>query len=348
MIFCIYLQPKNENTNFSVADNMKELDQEEAIARMEAFASARKPFVFVISYDKSRAFVEALDDIDPSEMLYNFSGISNIPPTLSACESEVEWRFTHPSRQSYHRSFTMVQNAERAGNSYLVNLTCRIPLSTDLSLHDIFLRTKARYRLWFRDKLVCFSPEIFVRLQNGIVSSYPMKGTIDAALPMAREQLLRNPKEAAEHATIVDLIRNDLSMVADHVIVERYRYVEEIATHKGSILQTSSQISGHVQSYYQEHPGQLIMQLLPAGSITGAPKPKTMSIIHDAESFDRGFYTGCMGIWQDGNIDSAVMIRFVDQEDGHLYYKAGGGITAMSDEESEYHEVIEKIYVPVC
>ena len=326
----------------------EELSQEEAIARMEAFASARKPFIFVISYDKSRAFVEALDDIDPSEMLYNFSDISNIPPRLSASETAIEWQFTPPSRQAYHRSFTMVQDAERAGNSYLVNLTCRVPLTTNLSLRDIFLRTKARYRLWMREKLVCFSPEIFVRLQNVIISSYPMKGTIDATLPMAREQLLSNPKEAAEHATIVDLIRNDLSMVADHVRVERYRYVEEIATHRGSILQTSSQINGRVQPYYQEHPGQLIMQLLPAGSITGAPKPKTMSIIHDAEPYDRDYYTGCMGIWQDGNIDSAVMIRFADQADGHLFYKAGGGITAMSDEESEYNEVIEKIYVPVC
>lgn len=326
----------------------EELSQEEAIARMEAFASARKPFIFVISYDKSRAFVEALDDIDPSEMLYDFSDISNIPPTLSASETAIEWQFTPPSRQAYHRSFTMVQDAERAGNSYLVNLTCRVPLTTNLSLRDIFLRTKARYRLWMREKLVCFSPEIFVRLQNVIISSYPMKGTIDATLPMAREQLLSNPKEAAEHATIVDLIRNDLSMVADHVRVERYRYVEEIATHRGSILQTSSQINGRVQPYYQEHPGQLIMQLLPAGSITGAPKPKTMSIIHDAEPYDRDYYTGCMGIWQDGNIDSAVMIRFADQADGHLFYKAGGGITAMSDEESEYNEVIEKIYVPVC
>ena len=326
----------------------EELSQEEAIARMEAFASARKPFIFVISYDKSRAFVEALDDIDPSEMLYNFSDISNIPPRLSASETAIEWQFTPPSRQAYHRSFTMVQDAERAGNSYLVNLTCRVPLTTNLSLRDIFLRTKARYRLWMREKLVCFSPEIFVRLHDGIISSYPMKGTIDATLPMAREQLLSNPKEAAEHATIVDLIRNDLSMVADHVRVERYRYVEEIATHRGSILQTSSQINGRVQPYYQEHPGQLIMQLLPAGSITGAPKPKTMSIIHDAEPYDRDYYTGCMGIWQDGNIDSAVMIRFADQADGHLFYKAGGGITAMSDEESEYNEVIEKIYVPVC
>ena len=185
-------------------------------------------------------------------------------------------------------------------------------------------------------------------MENGIISSYPMKGTIDATIPQAEEKLMTDQKETAEHATIVDLIRNDLSMVADHVKVDRYRYVEQIATHRGAILQTSSEISGRVQPYYQEHPGELIMKLLPAGSITGAPKPKTVAIIRAAETYNRGFYTGCMGIWKNGDIDSAVMIRFIDEEDGQLYYKAGGGITAMSNEESEYYEVIEKIYVPVC
>ena len=327
---------------------MNYLNEEEAIARMNAFAKDNKAFIFVISYDKTSAIVEALDNIAPKEMMYNFSGVTNISSGLKVNNTHVDWRFTKPSPATYHHSFSMVQHAERAGDSYLVNLTCRVPLYTNLTLRDIFLCTSARYRLWINGKLVCFSPEIFMRLKNGFISSYPMKGTIDATIPQAEEKLMTDQKETAEHATIVDLIRNDLSMVADHVTVERYRYVEEIATHRGSILQTSTQINGHVRPFFQEHPGQLIMQLLPAGSITGAPKPMTMSIIHGAEPYDRGYYTGCMGIWQDGNIDSAVMIRFVDQEDGHLYYKAGGGITAMSDEESEYNEVIEKIYVPVC
>ena len=324
------------------------LNQEEAIKRMETFAKEMTPFIFVISYDKSSAIVEALDAVDPEEMLFNFSGVSNVPSDLSAVHSEVKWQFAPPSRDSYHRSLKMVQDAERAGDSYLVNLTCRVPLYTDLTLRDIFLRTTARYRLWIRNKLVCFSPEIFVRVEKDRICSYPMKGTIDATLPQARELLLNDKKEAAEHATIVDLIRNDLSAVAHHVTVDRYRYVEEIVTHRGAILQTSSEICGCLHPYYQEHPGELIMELLPAGSITGAPKPKTLSIIQNAEDYDRGFYTGCMGIWSEGNIDSAVMIRFVDEEDGQLYYKAGGGITAMSDEESEYNEIIDKIYVPIC
>ena len=71
-------------------------------------------------------------------------------------------------------------------------------------------------------------------------------------------------------------------------------------------------------------------------------------IIQQAEGYQRGFYTGVMGIWKDGNIDSSVMIRFIDEENGRLYYKAGGGITAQSEEDKEYNEIIEKIYVPIC
>lgn len=335
--------------------NMKILNEEEAIEKMNALASDGKAFIFVISYDKTQAIVEDLNEIDTEEMLYCFNGVTNVPsqddtiPSRCLRDSfKMKWLFDKPSRKEYHRSFSIVQNAEKAGNSYLVNLTCKVPLTTNMSIRDIFLNTSARYRLWIKDKLVCFSPEIFIRLNNGVISSYPMKGTIDATIPHAEQQLLTDKKEKAEHATIVDLIRNDLSMVADHVRVKRYRYVEKIDTHTGSILQTSSEISGRVQAYYASHPGKLIMKLLPAGSITGAPKPKTVSIIKDAENYDREFYTGCMGIWNSGNIDSAVMIRFIDSTNGQLFYKAGGGITAMSNEESEYNEVIEKIYVPVC
>ena len=98
---------------------------------------------------------------------------------------------------------------------------------------------------------------------------------------------------------------------------------------------------------YTKRLGDIMFSLLPAGSITGAPKPRTMQIIAEAEGYERGFYTGVMGCYADGRLDSAVMIRFIEQEDGQLYFKAGGGITAQSRWESEYNEVIQKIYVPI-
>lgn len=222
-----------------------------------------------------------------------------------------------------------------------------MPIETNLTMHDIFQRSKALYKCWLRDRFVCFSPEIFVRVDGEIISSFPMKGTIDATVTNAAEELMKNPKEAAEHATIVDLIRNDLSIVANSVRVERYRYIDRLETNHGAILQTSSEIRGHLAPPYLHNPGSMLFALLPAGSITGAPKRKTVQIISEAEDYERGFYTGVMGYYSHGRLDSAVMIRFIDQEDGKFFYKAGGGITARSDNEAEYQEVIEKVYVPI-
>ena len=177
--------------------------------------------------------------------------------------------------------------------------------------------------------------------------SYPMKGTIDASIPSAAQLLMNDPKETAEHATIVDLIRNDLSMVANRVSVSRYRYMDRLQTNRGVIFQTSSEIQGILPENYQEHLGDIIFRLLPAGSITGAPKRKTMQIIQEAETYDRGFYTGVMGYSDGIDLDSAVMIRFVEQEGEKMYFKSGGGITCQSDVESEYNEMKQKVYVPI-
>ena len=175
-----------------------------------------------------------------------------------------------------------------------------------------------------------------------------MKGTIDATLPDARRRILDDPKETAEHATIVDLIRNDLSIVATEVTVTRYRYIDELLTHKGALLQVSSEIRGRLVRNWQAEIGDLLFCLLPAGSITGAPKKKTMEIIAEAETYERGFYTGVMGYFDGNSLNSAVMIRFLERQgDGSLVFKSGGGITSQSDLASEYDEMKQKVYVPI-
>lgn len=98
---------------------------------------------------------------------------------------------------------------------------------------------------------------------------------------------------------------------------------------------------------YRQHLGEIIDAQLPAGSITGAPKKKTVEIIREAELYDRGFYTGVMGIFNDGELNSAVMIRFVEQDENGMAFKAGGGITAKSCCRNEYEEVLQKIYLPI-
>ena len=160
--------------------------------------------------------------------------------------------------------------------------------------------------------------------------------------------MLADPKEAAEHATITDLIRNDLSRFATEVTVTRYRYLDELHTHRGLLLQMSSEIRGRLPEGYSSQLGDLFFSLLPAGSITGAPKPRTVQIIREAETYDRGFYTGVTGYFDGRNLDSAVLIRFLEQQpDGTKVFKSGGGITFRSEARNEYEEMKQKVYVPL-
>ena len=358
--------------------------KQEIIDKINQLASQNEPFLFVINYQGDKAFIRLLSDINPEECLFDFEGRGNLShawkETWKEGTSETTWQIEPPLYEDYERSFNIVKSNIMAGNSYLTNLTCKVPVSSNLSLEEIFHRAKGKYKLLLRRKrnltpFVCFSPETFVRIKGGRIYSYPMKGTLDASLPNAEKQLMEDRKEAAEHATIVDLIRNDLSRVAENVRVDKYRYIDVLHTNKGDILQTSSEISGSLPEDYPHHLGEILDAQLPAGSITGAPKDKTMQIIQEAEGYDRGFYTGIMGIYDQGELNSAVMIRFIEEEtspvdfeaDGEknfkakegkasegkepkasrkLYFKAGGGITSKSDCRKEYEEVIQKIYLP--
>ncbi|WP_229216704.1 aminodeoxychorismate synthase component I [Dyadobacter sp. 3J3] len=305
------------------------------------------PFVFLIDFLLQKPVAWRLDEIDPSEILFNFNGFTN-DPLNNKNESLPDFHFRkNPIPfETYQNKFNHVVNNLKAGNSFLVNLSLPTPIDTNLGLKDIFQHSKAPYRFWLKDQFVCFSPEIFIKIKGKRISSFPMKGTIDASFPNAEKVILSDPKEAAEHATIVDLIRNDISIVADKVWVEQYRFIEQIETNQKTLLQVSSEIAGILPDNFDGEFGDLLVKLLPAGSISGAPKPSTLKIIKDAEGYERGYYTGVMGYFDGENFDSAVMIRYIENQNGKLVFKSGGGITAKSDAHSEYQELIDKVYLP--
>lgn len=318
----------------------------EAIDKMNGLGSRGEAFVFFTDFLQQHTFIEKPANISSSEFLYNLNGVTNEELNDESCP-KVEWNAYPESFEEYEQSFLHVRKNIFAGNSFLTNLTCRTPVDTNLTLADIYRHSRAMYKLWLKDRFVVFSPEIFVRITDGYISSFPMKGTIDSTLPDAENILMADEKEAAEHATIVDLIRNDLSMVAEQVSVNRYRYIDVLNTNNGKILQTSSEICGKLSDGYSSRLGSIMFGMLPAGSITGAPKKKTVEIILEAETYERGFYTGVMGYFDGKNMDSGVMIRFVEQQDGRLFFKSGGGITHRSDAVSEYEEMKKKVYVPI-
>ncbi len=319
--------------------------REEAIQTINQLGQQRIPFLFIIDYETQKPWVRPLGMLNAEEVLYDINGISN-GNLLPASNEPLHFSANPVRKNHYCEAFNLVQKHILHGNSFLLNLTFPSRIETNYSLKEIFYRSKAKYKLWFKDRFVVFSPEIFIRTRGRKISSFPMKGTIDANLPDAEDRLLTSQKEVAEHYTIVDLIRNDLSMVAKKVRVARFQYIDRIKTRQRELLQMSSEITGELPEDYHKHLGDILFTLLPAGSISGAPKAKTLEVIKEAEQYDRGYFTGIFGIFDGENIDSGVMIRFIEKTTDGLFYKSGGGITSQSNCEEEYKELISKIYLP--
>lgn len=315
---------------------------------MNMYGKERIPFLFVFDFLMQHPFVLPLDQIDSRQLRYAINGQSNQADSGAApFPQNTRFSFVPPDRQAFQLAFDKVMHHLRRGDSYLLNLTMPVDISTSLGLDDIYRLSRAPYKLWLRNRFTVFSPEPFVRMLDGNIYAHPMKGTIDASLPDAARRLLLNPKEIAEHYTIVDLIRNDLNMVARNIRVEQFRYVEEIVSTRGRLLQTSSRISGRLPEGYHSQLGDIMLSLLPAGSISGAPKKKTVSIIREAEQYERNYYTGVFGLFDGHQLDSGVMIRFVEQQPAGLVFKAGGGITVNSSADDEYAELLQKVYLPL-
>ena len=312
--------------------------------RITKLAQQRVPFIFVISYDKKEKFVQPLSSLD-NDIFFKIGGERNYPK--KPINKKYLFKKNTIGFAIYKNSLERVLKEIRLGNSYLLNLTFKTHIQTDLTLKEIFYYARAKYKLYFKDKFICFSPEKFIEIEGNSISTYPMKGTIEVSIPNAKEKILTNQKEMAEHIMIVDLMRNDLGMVAKEIRVEKFRYIEKIRAGEKELFQVSSKITATLSSNWRDNLGKIVETLLPAGSITGTPKRSTTEIINKIEDYNRGFYTGIFGIFDGTNLYSAVMIRFIEKENKKLYYKSGGGITIDSDAWSEYRELIDKIYLPL-
>ncbi len=315
-----------------------------AVDRMNSLGGERKPFFFMIDYNRRNARVLLPDELEKEGIRFATPAM----PLKGKWDAPAGYTFQkHPiPYERYEKAFNKVMEAINRGDSFLLNLTFPTRLGTNLSIDEIFLASRAKYRLRYGDRFVVFTPEPFVTIRGNVIRSYPMKGTMDATLEGAEEKLLTDIKEVSEHNTIVDLIRNDLSMVAKKVRVNRFRFVERVRTHAHDLLQTSSEISGELPVDWRNRVGDILLRLLPAGSISGAPKQKTMEVIEEAEGYERGWFTGIFGFFDGNDLESAVMIRYIEQDEDGLVFKSGGGITHFSDCRQEYAEMIDKVYLP--
>jgi para-aminobenzoate synthetase component I len=317
------------------------------INQMNDFGSRSEPFLFILDFELNNPVLLPIKRVNPVEICFDICGFSNLTLTHPSVLQADFQKFPVDFNQ-YRQAFDKVINHIRLGNTYLLNLTFKTKIQTRLSLTEIFEQSNAPYKLLYKNQFVVFSPEAFVKMEENTISSYPMKGTINAGLPDAENVLMKDSKELAEHNTIVDLIRNDLNMVSKNVRVEKFRYIDKIKSHEKELLQTSSKICGDLPPNWKKHIGDILIPMLPAGSISGAPKKKTIEIIRDVENYNRGYFTGVFGYFDGQRLDSAVMIRFIEKIGDEFYFKSGGGITSFSNCESEYQEMEDKVYLPFC
>ena len=341
------------------------------VEQLNQWGREKKPFVFLIDFEQKKPLAWPVDNC-PDWFQFKFTKASSVKKelqnsnTIDQTFSSVDNKdvnsvennsFINKAQQSngllikhpintsdYQYKFNQVMDALHKGDSFLMNLTIPTPVQNTVNFQTYFDHAKSKYVVWLKNDFIAFSPETFIQIEAGTISTFPMKGTIDASLPNAKELLLNDPKEYAEHATIVDLLRNDLSRVASKVKVTNFRYYEEIPTQNGLIGQVSSAIEGELPNDYAARIGSILYDLLPAGSVSGAPKKKTAELIASIEGTDRGDYTGIAGYFDGVDLDSCVLIRYLGADQ---VYHSGGGITFQSDMASEYQEMINKVYVPV-
>lgn len=315
--------------------------------RMNALGKERTPFLALTDFSGTRCRIWPLAEL-PDSVHVTFPSYTHNPIKQQVNSEPLSVSSSPRPFEEYQKSFDTVAAHLHRGDTYLVNLTMPTPIQVNRKPEEVYSSLSARYQLFLENEFLFFSPEPFVQIKGNKISSFPMKGTIDASLPDAEKTILSDPKETAEHNTIVDLIRNDLSIAAKCVHVPNFRYIDTVTTHRGELLQVSSQIQGELSENWHFSIGDIITGMLPAGSISGAPKQKTVEIIHESEPDDRGYYTGITLLYDGESVDSCVNIRFIEINGANLIYRSGGGITAQSNVESEYNELLEKIYVPTC
>lgn len=316
---------------------------DEAVKLMNLYGKSEIPFFFLIDFELQKPVVLPWTEAAQAGIHFSFGELQNENPKTDYSEITIQPLPT--DYEVFQNRFNKAIDALHRGDAYLLNLTAKTQIQTSASLNQIFCNTKSKYKLLFNNEFVCFSPETFVTIFQDKINTYPMKGTIQNK-PGALQKILNDAKELAEHITVVDLLRNDLSQIAVDVAVPNFRYPTFIKSQQRDLIQLSTRIEATLTPHYKSNLGDAIFKLLPAGSVSGAPKPKVLQIIQELEKEPRGYYCGVAGAFNGTRLESCVLIRYIEIQNGILYYRSGGGITAQSSCSSEYQELLEKIYVP--
>jgi anthranilate synthase component I len=301
--------------------------------------------------DVEQAYVDAIQQIDrigekllrplPAVPQRNWGAVKNGPAT------------SNMPRERYEEMVREAKEYIAAGDIFQVVLSQRFSRRTDAHPFALYralrMLNPSPYMFYFDFgnldlQVIGASPEMHVRLEDGVASVRPIAGTRrrgEDAAEDARleEELLADPKERAEHVMLVDLGRNDIGRVCEYgtvqvrdlMTVERYSHVMHIVSH----------VEGRIRPDLDAF--DLMRATFPAGTVSGAPKVRAMEIVEELEGERRGLYAGAVGYFSyDGSMDTCIAIRTMLVRDGRVFVQAGAGIVADSDPASEYEESVNK------
>ena len=256
-----------------------------------------------------------------------------------------------PTPKDYERSIKGIKSFLEKGDSYQINYTQPKQYHLTGNSFNMYMSMRKNIQPYCgmylnpgEMQILSFSPERFFRTSNRIIESYPMKGTRPRSHDLVQDErlageLYNSKKDRAEHLMIVDLIRNDIGKVCEYgtINVDNLYGIESFET----VHQMVSRVHGILSRDTQET--HIIQALFPGGSITGAPKERSMEIIDSIENYYRGIYTGAIGsIYSNGNMDFNIAIRTMTINGNFATYPVGGGIVWDSESLDEWEESQQK------
>ena len=310
--------------------------------------------VVIIDNQKEKVYISALGILDKSEssiqkieeIILNSERIIYIPK--DEVEQRVESNFC---MNEYMDTVEKVREYIKSGDVYITNLTQRLVIATEKNPYEVYNKLRninpapfAAFMNLEGFAVVSSSPERFLKIRNGVVETRPIKGTRPRGNTKEEDEknkleLLESEKDKSELLMIVDLERNDLSKVCkpNSVKVTELFKLEKYST----VYHLVSTIQGELKKSFSSI--DCIKACFPGGSITGAPKIRSMEIIEELEPTKRNIYTGCIGyLGFDGNVDLNIVIRTILMKENKAYFGVGGGITWESTKEFEYDETLAK------
>ncbi|WP_086268223.1 bifunctional chorismate-binding protein/class IV aminotransferase [Campylobacter devanensis] len=252
------------------------------------------------------------------------------------------------SKKEYEKAFNQIKDELASGNSYQINFTNELQISTKASSKEIITsllsRQKSRYFGYFKSEfceIISFSPELFFKLKGKKITFAPMKGTIKRGQNRDEDRALKNklkndPKNRSENLMIVDLLRNDMSKI---IKIGSLKLKEPMKIIKlKTLFQAISPLKARLKS---RNLNKIFEAVYPCGSITGAPKLATMRIIERLEARDRGVYCGAMGVISDKRAKFSVPIRTLQRwaKDEYYRYGVGSGVVWDSKCDDEFAEL---------